>query len=56
MGENTDKTGFFSGLLKKIKPAVLRKQGRPKGLPLFAPDCGWNHGEPIPQNRELRKP
>jgi hypothetical protein len=31
---------------------VLREIGRPKDIPLIAPDCGWNHGE---QKNDVKK-
>jgi len=35
-------------LLKKLgsKPRILKNLERPKGLPEYAPDCGFNHGKP----------
>jgi hypothetical protein len=33
-------------LLSKLKHNPLSDRGRPKELPPFAPDCGWNHGKP----------
>jgi len=37
----------LSVILKKLTklPRALQNFGRPKELPLYAPDCGWNHGK-----------
>ena len=39
---------FLSALLKKLfsKPQILKNIERPKYLPPYVPDCGFNHGKP----------
>jgi hypothetical protein len=32
-------------LAEKLKPRALQNRGRPKNIPPYASDCGWNHGE-----------
>jgi hypothetical protein len=43
--ENSNQNKFIRFLQKKLKPTVLQNLSRPKELPPFAHDCGWNHGE-----------
>ena len=43
--ENTKQNKFIKFLQKKFMPPVLQNLPRPKELPPFAHDCGWNHGE-----------
>ena len=43
--ENTKQNKFIKFLQKMFKLPALQNLSRPKELPPFAHDCGWNHGE-----------
>jgi len=47
--KKTNNSKPLSVILKKVtkKPRALQNIGRPKELPLYAPDCGWNHGKKL---------
>jgi hypothetical protein len=45
--KDSDNSGtMIARLLSLLKNNPLSDRGRPKGIPLTAPDCGWNHGKP----------
>jgi hypothetical protein len=43
---------IFQKIIEKIIKNQLKYQGRPKDIPISAPDCGWNHGEKIDVDRD----
>jgi len=40
-----DKENIIAFLIKKLKPNALQDIKRPKDIPIYATDCGFNHGE-----------
>jgi hypothetical protein len=38
-------------MIQKTRSIIIESNRRPKNLPIFAPDCGWNHGE----NKNIQK-
>jgi hypothetical protein len=52
------KEGKLIIMIKEVINYVKQLQkyhGRPKDLPIFVPDCGWNHGEDLSQTRQNGK-